>query len=395
MLAKGKLEWTVQAMRLKRTLIIGMSLMLTISGLFTINSFVKGGQGLSDQEIDMRLGWVAGCMDGVPAVNEATGEDFGSRQNSQLLCALDAFGKPKNIKDVSSMVVAVVEASKDDLALRSACHDLLHEIGVYAWRIGKEDALVPDNFTCGMGYYHGLMSEALLGEKERVASIDRLVVFCQKMVKQGGEVDQGKNYQCAHGVGHAIGNVIQDLKAALPLCDQVVLYSADWDRRLCFTGALNQFVVMNPLETADPDFAVERCQPFDGFKRTDCYTFALYNLRAGSDDIKAYCATLTEEFSRNGCWRGAGMFESHQVIFAGDRAIGHELIKDPIKFANYMMDACAGDPTANCVAQLSAEAAEQVLDPELMGRTCVELRTDQMRNECKGVVNAMRSVHTL
>jgi len=372
-----------------------MSLLLTVSGLFTIGSFVKESQGISEKELKLRLDWVSGCMEGIPAVNKETGQDFGSHQNSQLMCALDAFGKPESVKDASSMVAAVVKASKNNSGLRSACHDLLHEIGVNAWRVGGEDSLVDDNFTCGMGYYHGLMSEALLGKKKRVESIDRLVLFCQEMVKKGEEVDPGKNYQCAHGVGHAIGNVIKDLKDALPLCDQVVLYSAEWDKRLCFTGALNQFVVVNPLETADPDKAVERCQPFDGFKRTDCYTFALYNLRANSDVLKAYCKTLTEEYSRNGCWRGAGMFESHVVIFAGDRAIGNELIKDPVRFANYMMDACDGDPTANCVAQLSAEAAEQVLDPELMKRTCAELRTNAMRNECIGVVSAMRNVHTL
>lgn len=387
--------WTVLGMRLRPVLIVTMSLMLVISGVFTVRSVMSGSQDLSSQELGMRMSWVEACMGGPSAVNKATGTDFGNRPNSRLLCALEAFGKPQTMGDVSSMVKAVMSTAKENDAVRPACHDLLHEVGVNAWKVAKEGSLVEENFACGMGYYHGLMSEALLGEQERLNSIDSLVEFCKEMVQVDGQIDSGKNYQCSHGVGHAIGGVVTDLETSLPLCDRVVLFDAERDRRLCFTGALNQFVIMNPLETPDPEVAVARCAPFDGQRRTDCYSFSIYNVRNTPEVLKAYCGSLTEEFARNGCWRGVGMFESHMVIFAGDKTIGARLLKDPSEFANYMVDACTGDPTANCVSQLSAEAAEQVLNPDLMGQICVELRTSAMRSECLGVVTAMKSVHTL
>jgi hypothetical protein len=377
-------------------LLVVMSLLLVVAGVATMDSVSKNTTIISAAELNQRLSWVEDCMTSELAVSRLTGKNWGEGAGARALCAADAYGEPRSVEEIDLMLDTVVNASKKNEMIRSACHDILHQIGVSAWNVGREQSLIEGYALCGMGYYHGLMSQALIGIDEREENITRLVGFCLEMSeKEDGEVDSGMNFQCSHGIGHAIGGVIEDIDEGSKLCQAVVVHRGAEDRKLCFTGALNQFILEHPASTEDPAKEVEGCSRFKEGQLAECYTFTLFYLKTKAPEVKEFCLGLEEGFARNGCWRGVGMIVSHEELFAGEGTPGYELVKKPESFAKYINDICAGDSTISCVSQLSAEAAEKVLNPFLMSQTCDQLATSREKDECNRIVSMMRTIHDL
>jgi len=383
-------------MRFRVALIALTSLLVVTAGAFTFNSVSRNTSMVSAAELDQRLVWVEECMTSDPAVSKLTGKNWGIGPGGRALCAVDTFGNPRSIEEVDPMIDSVYAASVENEMVRSACHDILHQIGVSAWLVGGPESLIEGYDLCGMGYYHGLMSQALVGSDERERNIAQLVRFCSTLSDEGnGRIDWGMNAQCSHGIGHAIGGVVEDMSVGETLCEKVIVRRADEDKKLCFTGALNQFILQHPAETDQPAKEVEGCKQFTGDKLRDCYTFTLFYLKAKAPEVKSYCMTLPEGTERIGCWRGVGMIVSHEELFAGEGTPGYELAQQPTAFAQYIEDTCSGDSTTQCLAQLVAEAAEKVLDPDLMLQTCDKLRREGAADECTRIISTMRNIHDL
>ena len=351
---------------------------------------------ITQAELDQRLAWVEECMTSERAISRLTGKDWGEGPGGRALCAADAYGEPRNIDEVEVMVDAVLAASGRDEMIRSACHDILHQIGVAAWNVGGEESLELGYVLCGMGYIHGLMSQALVGEGDRRTTVTKLVKFCKKLsINEIGNADDAITDGCAHGIGHAIGSTIEDLEQGNDLCQNVIVHRGDMDKRLCFSGALNQYILDNPAQTNDPAGEVVGCTRFTGAVRSDCYMLTLFYLKTKAPEVRAFCLTQAGGDERNGCWRSVGMIASREDLFAGSGTPGYELVQTPDQFARYINDVCLGDVTTSCVSQLISEASEKVLNPPLLARTCEFLARWREGEECKRVIVARRNIHLL
>ena len=376
---------------------IAMTIILVvIAGVVTTKSMSRNTSTITAAELNLRLEWVEDCMTAERATSKLTGKDWGFGPGGRALCAADTYGNPRSIEEVDLMIRTVIDASKKNEMIRSACHDILHQVGVSAWLVGEKKSLIKGYSLCGMGYYHGLMSEALVGKDDRERNIAELVKFCSTMsLDTTGKIDWGMNAQCSHGIGHAIGGVIAEMNIGEALCENVIVHRAAEDKKLCFTGALNQYILLHPAETNEPSKEVKTCKEFAGDNLRDCYTFTLFYLKAKAPEVQSFCMTLPEGIERIGCWRGVGMIVSHEELFAGEGTPGYKLAQQPTSFAQYIEEICSGDSTTQCISQLIAEAAEKVLNPELMMKTCDEFVQNQAKNDCIRIISTMRNIHDL
>lgn len=95
--------------------------------------------------------------------------------------------------------------------------------------------------TCGSGYYHGLVEQAVKGitDKEELAKYFKKT--CGESIFK--DVDKG---DCIHGLGHAVMAQTESVEDSLYVCDQTV--GDEYNRFNCYTGIFMQMYISFPVE---------------------------------------------------------------------------------------------------------------------------------------------------
>ena len=129
--------------------------------------------------------------------------------------------------------------------IKSACHELTHNIGSAAYTNYGVRALESGFASCGEGYYHGIMSDVLINKTN---GADILAKFC---------LDSSNNIRalglCYHGIGHTLLNNINTKKdkefieKIIKSCVEISTVDkinkiADNLSTLCFTGGFEEYM---------------------------------------------------------------------------------------------------------------------------------------------------------
>ena len=216
----------------------------------------EGGNGmpafegdLSEQEIEDVAEFVAG--DGGSAAGAGGGDPADPvvgpfRPNTQRLdgcldteCRRQAFGNIAFREGPKQALDEFAKKMKDDPAVESDCHRIVHTIGSaslarYDGDVAK--ALSEGQATCWSGYYHGVVERAFGGTpREQLPSRSRAICVGDEIRKTGYIA-----YQCVHGLGHGLMiHTGYDLPESLRVCDSL---ATEWDQTSCHAGVFMENV---------------------------------------------------------------------------------------------------------------------------------------------------------
>ena len=382
--------------------------LLSSAGIYAITS---GDNKISAAELEKRFKWAEDCLENPDTViSGLTGKRYRDNVRERSLCAADSMTNVSGMTNVRILVDGLIERAQKDELFRSACHDILHEVGRYAWLESNEESLIIGYDTCGMGYYHGAMTSALTDGKQK-SNLNHLLKFCEELAFVPGTsnkaratvdgkklYDPGKNSLCMHGIGHALAGVVNNIQNGAELCTDVIVYSIDSDPSVCFTGFMNEYLVQNPPERSTPAQAVSKCESkaVTGSFIKQCikYMLALNDIK--SSEARDYCMQQNEEWVVRGCWSAVGWLGGIRELMIGVNAEkGRALLKDPTGFATYVESVCAGDKTNECQDHLFSEVGQVVLDTSIMEDICRKLTVEATREKCLNTVSGLSSVQDL
>jgi len=202
-------------------------------------------------------------------------------------------------KDAKAALGRLRDILRDEPALESLCHGLVHEIGHAAYeKEGFEGALEYEDDLCGSGYIHGIVETHL----DRVRDIEAVLpTICDENAAN-----------CFHGIGHGLMYKLDnDLPRSVELCGT---YGENFQRIQCAEGVFmetydseTRFHASEYLKEDDPFFA---CRGLDPVNEGVCAFYAVrYYLRLHPRDYEsalAWCATDVPEGPRDACIKGVG-----------------------------------------------------------------------------------------
>jgi hypothetical protein len=362
-------------------------------------------------ELEKRFAWAQECLENPnKVVSGLTGKRYKDNVRERTLCAAESVANVSGMVNVRLLVDGLIERSQRDEEFRSACHDILHEVGRYAWLDSSEESLIQGYDTCGMGYYHGAMTSALAEGKQQ-SNLNHLLEFCEELAFVPGSAskaratvdgkklyDPGKNSLCMHGIGHALAGVVKSIQNGAELCSDVIVYSIESDPSVCFTGFMNEYLVLNPPARSTPAEAVSQCDEtaVTGSFIKQCVKYMLAFNDIKSSEAREYCMQQNEEWVVRGCWSAVGWVGGIKELMIGENAEkGKALLKDPKGFATYVETVCAGDKTSECMAHLFSEVGQVALDTSVMEAICRNLTVAASREGCLNTVGGLSSVQDL
>jgi hypothetical protein len=381
---------------MKKNIFLALSTLLAITILFMIFKTDN-----LDEKYEKRLLLIDKCL---------KEKDLYTIDNNHMrfICAAKSYGTPSNLDELTFMTKKLIDKSKDDEILRSACHDILHNIGVSAWNKFKEKSLIENLYTCGMGYYHGLMSQSLSSNIEK--DIKLLKDFCEKF----GKDEISLNSQCAHGIGHGIGMNNIPIKKQLELCSNIIINKKEWSlqdtRQDCISGSFNQYFlnkISNDKKIAEN---IKECETLNKIDLLECYKFSLMYTNASYEKIKIFCENLVniDKYIKNGCLRSVAMSAAHNYLFTGENSPGYKAILLPTEFLKLTNNICSNDYTSPvnnsleiledthpCYHQLYLEVSELVLNPTLLQGICNNAVKEHEKIICNNVVRSSKKIHDL
>ncbi len=204
--------------------------LLTLAALavaaLAVAVIADGGSGTSQTTVAVPLHPVAGNFKPDGTKPEDCADD-------EPACLEQAYG---NIAFYSSPATALTTLEQEVGTETNECHRIAHNIGSAA--LARYDGDVGRTFaegssTCASGYYHGVLSRALVNVKSYEASALGAVArgLCTgEEVRALAELE----YQCLHGLGHGLMITTgYNLPTSLEVCDHL---RGKWNATSCNGG---------------------------------------------------------------------------------------------------------------------------------------------------------------
>ena len=334
---------------------------------------------VSPAESQKRVALTVACLD------KQVGKTYGAESTQEKIdgCLSSAAGQLKTLDEAEQVLEGVATLAATNTVLRSKCHDIYHELGRSAWYVAGAAALIPGRGSCGFGFYHGVMFEAVAQDGDQL-NIEPIVTFCESYASTSSDTVSAEWYLCMHGIGHAVTSTTENLQEAEVLCESI----STTDRTAvaaCFSGALNEELQGQAGKSVQPDAAVQMCNMRNESLVGICFKYTLHYLGIPSDEIIAFCATLPEGSKVKGCWAGVGMRLGSTELFATSSSPGYAVADDPEPVANVINSKC-GSTYLQCDTSLLNELAQKVLDLDALSQVCTLLDTPTRQSNCKGIV---------
>lgn len=249
---------------------------------------------------------------------------------TKIKCATDIYNNPKNITELKEMMDLLIKKADKNNILASACHDILHELGSKAYSKFKDNSLLNDYYTCGFGYLHGVMSNAITKSGETEKIIEKLNKFCINLEKE----TKGTLNQCHHGIGHAIGSNNHNIIEQTKLC-QLIESNNPRDVTDCVSGSYNQYFLDRTLENNGYiDKSIKLCENLIDTTLLECVKFALMYTNLPSSEIRIFCEKKimkNDIYSYYGCIRSSTMLAVHNELTNFEQKNFYELIDEKIE----------------------------------------------------------------
>ncbi len=256
----------------------------------------------------------------------------------------DEFIKEKmRFKTAKQALQEIDDAANKDNSLRLACHDIVHAVGRETYR--RFNNSIPDAFeqcvqTCHAGCYHGAIQAFFLGEsyqdpatngrelsksKALQDNYDSHVTIAQmkekvKIACKELEGDTKGNFQCLHGMGHAIlFYVDNNLNLSLDICDELGTY---FEKESCYGGIFMENVVSVNKDTRwiKLDSPLYPCDSIGNKYRYQCYLMQTsVMIEIFGEDIEKLANTCKNaEGHVNTCFKSLGRDRSNYIRINSD-----------------------------------------------------------------------------
>ena len=216
-------------------------------------------------------------------------------------CYLLNLNTKLSIDDNFAIIKKIEKDMETNKKIKSACHELTHNIGSAAYTNYGVRALESGFASCGEGYYHGIMSDVLINKTN---GADILAKFC---------LDSSNNIRalglCYHGIGHSIINNINTnndkeflgkiLKECATLKEEKnlkIVSAALVEKKLptqdneiselihqsCFIGGFDEYLheKINKENYTPGQININICDNIDIYLIKDCSTSVYYTLIA-------------------------------------------------------------------------------------------------------------------
>jgi hypothetical protein len=316
----------------------------------------------------------------------------------RLDCAYLTVPMPESLEQVRMLLDTVESAARENRNARSACHDIVHEIGTKTWRSLGEESLQVGLDSCGYGYYHGVMRESILKEADRQRGVDRLRGLCDAQSAEYSLDDSEFRTTlsfCAHGVGHALGGAKVPIDEGIDLCQQMKSEIDNEGDITCVSGLLNELSQGGwGYKIEQTSVALERCRDVADRYKPICSSYSNYYANIPVETLQRECNELDPAYVV-GCWEAVGLSASHERLFTGGDSLGTRLVKEPAKMAAYIEDLCAADAGTSCFTRFLAELSELTLDPPLLLQMCAKLVDTNLANRCSTQINNVGRFHSI
>lgn len=298
-----------------------------------------------------KLSLATDCMTSKDPINPFNSKKYNTNSDKtkdimpfqRILCAIDIYGEPKNLTQLNMMIETLVEYSNDNPYIRNVCHDILHEMGIKAWKNYQDKILKTNYYSCGMGFIHGAFSQAFSDKSNQNKNLTLLSEFCDMVSYK----DSNKNDSCIHGIGHGIGNQNYPILKQLEICEQVKSNFKNL-RQLtsCLSGSFNQFFYLNTkTNSGDIKNSVKYCDSLINTEILECYKFALMYTNLPGNELKEYCQSINEEIAYHnykyyGCYEAVAMSFIHNDLYTSIDPGGYDLISNVEKITQYSNKLC-------------------------------------------------------
>ena len=167
-------------------------------------------------------------------------------------CFLTNLKTNLTMKDNLSLIKEIDKDTVTNKKIKNLCHELTHLIGSTAYIKHQDKTLIAGYDSCGQGYYHGIMNEILLENKNQQSELTK---FCAKTTPDSNALGL-----CYHGIGHTLYNIIttkndkQYIDNLIQACIKIT--STDKINKittnlamLCFTGGFEEYLRIKYLDT--------------------------------------------------------------------------------------------------------------------------------------------------
>jgi hypothetical protein len=379
--------------------------------------------------------------------------------------------KIKNLNESTLQVKNIVKLINNNQKYNYLCHDILHALGGIANKKYNNKSLITGLDSCGWGYYHGAMQESLSGSdasgiKEKVSNLKDFCTLLAHIpdkelaverIKSGefAVIDISKQYPkaysdsyyidnsrltfCGHGIGHAIGESLENLIDMSNGCSSLYDITKDSKYALyqrfareqkvadinelrnfitigtkideeCFSGAMNSVMLKTLFDESEyiftgldkgsfTDFSeiLRQCSPLDvneKFYVSVCIRYALaYSDELNINDLINNCRALQDNnvdiFQIRGCYSGLG----HKLSFqSGKNKFIDKNDPDPTKVSQLIYRTCGYEKESTCVIRFALEYLQQVRDGLFMTRVCNGILVDYQIEACLEAVNSMVNI---
>ena len=305
-------------------------------------------------------------------------------------CLSTAAGQPGTVDETLLMLDKLTGLAEADDHIRTYCHDILHELGRAAWKVGGLDVFTGGHGSCGFGYYHGAMFEALTKDSKGDV-FSGLTAFCQSYAADSTGASQTEWYLCMHGIGHAVASMSNSLTDAETQCGKIS--TTDFSAvAACFSGVLNEEFTGREATKQQPGKAVGSCTMNDESLRGVCYKYSLNYSGSSSNEIADFCVTLEDGPTQRGCWAGVGMRAGSTELFADPTSPGFTIATEPEATAAVINDACLRNTSIHCDTSLLNEMSQRVLNYDSILAVCELLSTEPRKNNCRSLAEQQRPV---
>lgn len=244
-----------------------------------------------------------------PAVSEACTDD-------SITCLSSYYKNLVAAKGADAAFADIKQRYGTSPQVAAQCHPLMHVIGNEASRFYDtvSQAYLHGDSFCWSGYYHGVM-EGVIGRIGMKALPDHLNTMCADI--PGKEAYSFDYYNCVHGLGHGIMEVLGDeLFKALAMCDTV---QGSWEQQSCYGGVFMENIIRDTfyhdskyLKEDDPMYP---CNAVDVRYKEACYLGQTsYALQTNGYDFPAVftlCSQIEDPFGAI-CYQSLGRDAANQ-----------------------------------------------------------------------------------
>lgn len=248
-------------------------------------------------------------------------------KKEQEKCYNQFISEKMHFKTTKKVLQELDEAANNDNGLRLSCHDIVHAIGRETYK--RFNSSIPDAFrecsqTCHAGCYHGAIQGFFLGESYQdgydphvtIAQMkDKVKVACKEL-----EGNTKENFQCLHGMGHAIQFYVDNnLTLSLGICDALGSY---FEKESCYGGIFMENVVSVNKDTRwiKLDSPLYPCDSIGNKYRYQCYLMQTsVMIEIFGEDIEKMSDTCKEaEGHVNTCFKSFGRDRSNYIRIKSD-----------------------------------------------------------------------------